>query len=556
MPLFELSSDEALANQHTNPYAEWGDRSSPNRIEPIATPHFAVPFRIKPGEKIFTVGSCFARNVETELGKLGFQIPMRDLLRQEAFKGIDRGVINNFGTPSIYNEFAWAFGERPFVPEDHIVELHTGRFADLHLKAAAVRPGPWDVALARRRAVIEAYRCAAECRVVIMTLGLVEVWYDSRTGYYLNTTPLPSLLRTYPDRFKLHVLSFDEVYRYLEDTLLIIRRNCHRDVRVQLTVSPVPLQLTFRSEDVVVANSYSKSVLRAAAETAVARHGFVSYYPSYESVILSDRRTAWRDDLTHVTDEIVALNVGRMIDSFIETDTNMDDLADEIKEGGLVVALERARRIRTGSPKLAGEFFNTFSHFSRESSDFALEHAQFLLDRKQFEAALAVIEGIKSYASINQVAGMMATALIELGRAKEAVEKLEVFASEGVKVYPIWNLLLDAAMATGDSDKVISVLTRWHKLAPKRTARAYAKVGRWFHERGELDRAATFLRQAISLDETDATPRLHFVELLLTLGQKEEARTIFNTVKPVSPNEMKRLDRLKELVEFPSDSHC
>jgi len=38
----------------------------------------------------------------------------------------------------------------------------------------------------------------------------------------------------------------------------------------------------------------------------------VDYFPSYESVTLSDRSLAWRDDLIHVKPEIVATNVGRM----------------------------------------------------------------------------------------------------------------------------------------------------------------------------------------------------------------------------------------------------
>lgn len=88
---------------------------------------------------------------------------------------------------------------------------------------------------------------------------------------------------------------------------------CPKGHRVILTVSPVPLQATFTASDVAVANTYSKSVLRAAVEPLVARHDHIEYFPSYESVILTDRSIAYVDDQVHVEGAIVRFNVDRMI---------------------------------------------------------------------------------------------------------------------------------------------------------------------------------------------------------------------------------------------------
>ena len=74
MPLIDISGEDALANRRANPFNRWGDRDAPNRFEPIASPAFDVPFRMQPGEAVFTVGSCFARNVETELQARGFEL--------------------------------------------------------------------------------------------------------------------------------------------------------------------------------------------------------------------------------------------------------------------------------------------------------------------------------------------------------------------------------------------------------------------------------------------------------------------------------------------------
>jgi hypothetical protein len=169
---------------------------------------------------------------------------------------------------------------------------------------------------ARRKAIFEIYQSAAECRVIIMTLGLSEVWFDTLTGLYLNVAPRPAAIKAYPDRFRMHVLSFEEAYAFLDRTLGLLRKHGRPDLRVILTISPVPLTVTHRTEDVMVANSYSKSVLRVAAEHALVDHPFVTYYPSYESVLLSDRRRAFEEDMVHVTDDLVRLNVGRMVSAY------------------------------------------------------------------------------------------------------------------------------------------------------------------------------------------------------------------------------------------------
>jgi hypothetical protein len=170
MPLLTLTAGEAVSNRKSNPVAGWGGRGAPNRVEPIALPTFEVPFKMQPGEKIFTVGSCFARNVEAELARRGFVVPMWDIFKRPEFAKLNVQVINNYGTPSIYNEIAWAFGERPFVPEQHLLEVSASKFADIHLIPTR-KPEPWDEVLGRRNRIMEAYRTAAECRAVIMTLG-------------------------------------------------------------------------------------------------------------------------------------------------------------------------------------------------------------------------------------------------------------------------------------------------------------------------------------------------------------------------------------------------
>lgn len=550
MPLIELSGLEAVESRKKNAFAAWGNRTQPNRVEPIAKPSFDVAFEIEQGEKIFTVGSCFARNVEMELLRRGFDLPMRSLFRTEAFRGLDPGVVNNFGTPSIYNEFAWALGARPFVADDHIVEVQTGKFVDLHV-ISSIRPDRREIVEARRQAITEAYRSVLDCRVLIMTLGLVEVWFDSRSGYYLNSPPLPSMLRAEPDRFRLHVLSFEETYKYLEDALLLVRSKGRSDLRVILTVSPVPLAVTHRRQDVMVANCYSKSVLRAVAETITYKHDFITYYPSYESVILSDRKTVWRDDFTHVTDEIVAVNVGRMIDAYVRNEHSSEDLRSQIEAGGLAVAVEKARSLRQGSSDVARQFFADFGHLSTTSLDFALEEAQFLISQKEYASALAVLDGAAGGPDQDKTVQIAADLLMKLGRPAEAYQRLDVALSGGNKAAALWNLFLRSAMALGDVDRVLGVLGRWIRVAPIRTARANALVARWFHERGEFERALNYFKIAAGFDQSDALGRIYHVETLMALGRLDEATDMFRTITPQLANEIVLHGRLAKSLGVP-----
>lgn len=49
------------------------------------------------------------------------------------------------------------------------------------------------------------------------------------------------------------------------------------------TVSPIPLNFTFTDNDIVVANKYSKSMLRASVEQFIDNKN-IFYFPSFEIV--------------------------------------------------------------------------------------------------------------------------------------------------------------------------------------------------------------------------------------------------------------------------------
>ena len=317
MPLLSLPAAKALDNLRRNPLARWPDgRRDGQRLDGVVLPGHQAGFHLLTTDKVLTVGSCFARNIETRLSEMGFRVPALTLDLPERERGSDTAndILNKYNPHSIVNEFLWAF-EQPF-PEESYLELGPDEWHDPHLSANAL-PLPLARVRQRRTMITELFKTLPLCRCVIVTLGLVEAWYDEKAGLYLNAAPPAAALRIEPDRFRLDVLGHDEVLAALEQLWGLIRRHASQKVRMLLTVSPVPLKATYTEHDVLIANSYSKSVLRAAAGTLAAAYPEVDYFPSYEAATLTARSTAFLEDNRHVATELVDALMDAVIRTYV-----------------------------------------------------------------------------------------------------------------------------------------------------------------------------------------------------------------------------------------------
>ena len=275
---------------------------------PLFEPVIRPGFKIRADDKLFAIGSCFARGIERSLLHHNFDVvsaaPEFAALQPANKEMTGLGFTNKYNTFSIYNELRWALDPTAEFPRDSIVEVDGGLFWDPHI-TGALEPAGRDETFRRREMIQMVTRRVAECRVVFMTLGLGEVWRDTATDTFLNTGPTADVVRRYPNRYEFHVTGYARNLANLEELHALLSRFGHPDVRIVVTVSPVPLMATFSPDDVVSANTYSKAMLRTVAQEWAAAHSNVDYFPSFEVVQNSDRAIAWSQDARHVEGKVV-----------------------------------------------------------------------------------------------------------------------------------------------------------------------------------------------------------------------------------------------------------
>jgi len=390
MPLLVLSAREAYRRAAAD-HARWPGRTpgQMGRLRPVAQPAASPSFRFGPGDPVFTIGSCFARNIEKQLVLEGYDVAYKRFRPPpEPGVRIDPDLmLNRYVPQSMANELAWALADEDFPEAFYFEEPDGWRDLQLHMGAP---PAPLETIRARRRALTDYMRLAGQAKVFVMTVGLAEAWFDRTTGLYLNTAPPASARSRFKERFEFHLLGPDEIAAGLERIHDLLERHGHPEVRILATVSPVPLNTTFTGEDILLANTYMKSALRTAIEAFARAHPRVDYFPSYESVTLSDHRRAWKDDQAHVTDEIVRRNVLQMLDAYGEpTPQRGRALAglgayDQLQAAREALAWDRRDK--------ALEYYRAAAADAPEDALVLIEAGRFLMQERRLQEAQRLLE--------------------------------------------------------------------------------------------------------------------------------------------------------------------
>jgi hypothetical protein len=311
---YVATTAEALKNYQANEARTWY-KDSADLDDPAGkyafqrlrktwfTPEVHPKFKLRRDDKFYAMGSCFARGLENALAahKVAVESAAPEFARFQAAKRevSPLGFTNKYNTYSILNELRWALDPGAEFPRESIVQLTKTTWDDPHT-TPTLEFADLEETLERRALMQAVTKRIENCRAVIFTLGLAEVWRDVKADVFINRTPIPSLLKTEPGRYEFHLTGFAENFDNLEAIHALLAEYGHPDVHIVVTVSPVPLMNTFSTMDIVVANTWAKSLLRAVAQEWAAAHPNVDYFPSYEIVQSSDRAAIWETDLRHV----------------------------------------------------------------------------------------------------------------------------------------------------------------------------------------------------------------------------------------------------------------
>ena len=280
-------------------------------VDPVVRPKFLISRQ----DRVATAGSCFAQHIARHLAASGFHYLVTET-PHPLFRGLDvaaygYGVFTarygNVYTPrQLIQLLRRAYGN--FVPEDDVWVRPDGRLIDPF--RPQIQPNGFasdaEYHADRQQHFAAVRRAVFSLDVFVFTLGLTETWVSRVDGAAYPLCPGVAGGEFDEARHAFVNLSVREVVADTEAAIGLIRA-VNPKARVILTVSPVPLVATAEDRSVLVSTTYSKAVLRVAAEQIAEGLDYVAYFPSYEIITGNHARGRYFDaDLRSVTPEGVA----------------------------------------------------------------------------------------------------------------------------------------------------------------------------------------------------------------------------------------------------------
>lgn len=293
------------------PFTYWSSGVAgvaPGLFDPVTE----AGFKVAPDDKVGTLGSCFAQHLARSIQASGYNYfvaetaPTGATAAQAESYGVFSARYGNVYTVRqalqllerafdgrTFEDTAWTSGDRwrdAFRPN---VEPSGFESVDALLRDRARH-------LAAVRTVF------SKSNILVFTLGLTEAWVSVRDGAVFPLAPGVAAGEYDSERYAFVNFDYLDVRRDLEVWIQRVK-HINPDVRILLTVSPVPLAATFENRNVWTSTAYSKATLLAVARDVSKSHDLVDYFPSYE--IITSPLTEGRyfaDDLRSVREVGVA----------------------------------------------------------------------------------------------------------------------------------------------------------------------------------------------------------------------------------------------------------
>ena len=292
------------------PHAFWRAAVAGLPVDDV-DPVVSTPFTISSQDAVVTAGSCFAQHIARYLRRAQLNYLVTEtahpMVPADAAAEFGYGVFtarygNIYTARQLLQLLLRAYGR--FQPVEEAWETAGGRVVDP--LRSNIQPGGFlsrrELDVDRRDHLAAVRKAFETLDVFAFTLGLTECWLDRRDGSAFPLCPGVSAGRFDERIHELVNFGIDEVVADLCQFVDELRR-INPLSRIVLTVSPVPLVATATDQHVLAATTYSKAVLRVAAEQVVGRYANVAYFPSYEIITgLFSRGRYFADDLRSVTE--------------------------------------------------------------------------------------------------------------------------------------------------------------------------------------------------------------------------------------------------------------
>jgi len=276
-----------------HPYKQAPDRAfwsrSVSRDFDASSVADAPPFLLTRDDRFMSAGSCFASNVRSYLEGAGYRYTVTEAAHPLWSEWVEEAYYEAFSA-----RYGNIYTARQMV---QLLERGLGSFqpAEEYWQSDGTLIDPFRPGLRYRarsvgefraltrqhlRAVLRAVEISS---VFVFTLGLTEAWVSTDDEAVFPACPGTVAGAFDERRHKFRNFSVEEVTRDLV-RMVSLARSVNPSLKVIITVSPVPLVATASGQHVLVATTYSKSVLRVAADQASRTLPDVAYFPAYELV--------------------------------------------------------------------------------------------------------------------------------------------------------------------------------------------------------------------------------------------------------------------------------
>lgn len=255
-------------------------------------------------DKIFTIGSCFAREIRYWLTNNGFDVTPAGEASQLVY----------YNTYSILYEFF-----PPANREIDIVQNSNGQWQEPTRRMVLSNSKEMCIDVSRSLTRMM-QRWIQDADIFIITLGMTECFKSKNLVWCAHPQyGLKAGVRSGGlGKVEFFNSSVEQNYSNLEKIV-----KAHPEKRFVFTVSPVPLKKTFNPQfgkDTKAANEASKFTLRQVAQSIATNHAsHVSYFDSFEFCMeLHKQSNIYMPDGRHVKKEVVEQVVKRFLNKYYD----------------------------------------------------------------------------------------------------------------------------------------------------------------------------------------------------------------------------------------------